>query len=314
MFESEWPPNSNFAPRDGGAASTHPSPPRSGQRRTTSRQSRRCLGRSSSITRHFIASRISWSRSIFPRRHSSAHLRDRRRLIRAGKLATPVHAEDSCDKSFRCCRPHRQSIFGPACGRSDHDNRCQGTGRAIFSLSIRRGLIAIGEDMVNLAYEAPVNTTISQIEEVERQLQASESGRNDTGFQLFGQALDAAVDGGTCLSARSKAVRTGDRITQPQLPHGRICSSRISSSLPAAQALGKTALATNIAYNVAKASGREALRRPYSNTRWRNRWGFFSLEMFHQATRNSHYCRANRNSIEQNPAAFEGGIAGGSKE
>jgi replicative DNA helicase len=69
-------------------------------------------------------------------------------------------------------------------------------GRTIYDLSIRRGLIAIGEDMVNLAYEAPVDATpFSQIEEVERRLyKIAESGRNDTGFQRFGQALDAAVE------------------------------------------------------------------------------------------------------------------------
>ena len=45
-------------------------------------------------------------------------------------------------------------------------------GRTVYDLSIRRDLIAIGEDMVNTAYDAPVDATpASHIEDAERKLE-----------------------------------------------------------------------------------------------------------------------------------------------
>lgn len=44
-------------------------------------------------------------------------------------------------------------------------------GRAIYDLSTRRALISVGEDMVNVAYDSPVDVSPSeQIEEAERRL------------------------------------------------------------------------------------------------------------------------------------------------
>jgi replicative DNA helicase len=44
-------------------------------------------------------------------------------------------------------------------------------GRAIYDLATRRALITVGEDMVNVAYDAPVDTSPSeQIEDAERRL------------------------------------------------------------------------------------------------------------------------------------------------
>lgn len=69
-------------------------------------------------------------------------------------------------------------------------------GRTIYDLAIRRRLITIGEDLVNGAYEAPVEQAPrDQIEETERRLyELAEAGRYDGGFQKFSDALTAAVD------------------------------------------------------------------------------------------------------------------------
>ena len=58
-------------------------------------------------------------------------------------------------------------------------------GRTIHDLAIRRDLILIGEDIVNSAYDAPVDATPrEQIEEAERKLYAvAETGRYEGGFQ-----------------------------------------------------------------------------------------------------------------------------------
>src|SRR3712207_5517192 len=69
-------------------------------------------------------------------------------------------------------------------------------GRTIYDLAIRRSLIGIGEDMVNAAYDAPVETSPrDQIEETERRLYAlAETGKYDGGFQRFSEALTTAID------------------------------------------------------------------------------------------------------------------------
>ncbi len=64
-------------------------------------------------------------------------------------------------------------------------------GRTIHDLAVRRDLILIGEDIVNAAYDAPVDASPrDQIEEAERKLYSiAESGRYDGGFQRFSDAL-----------------------------------------------------------------------------------------------------------------------------
>ncbi|MGO8056146.1 replicative DNA helicase, partial [Rhizobium leguminosarum] len=58
-------------------------------------------------------------------------------------------------------------------------------GRAIYDLALRRALITIGEDVVNIAYDAPLDMPPqSQIEDTERRLfELAENGRYDGGFQ-----------------------------------------------------------------------------------------------------------------------------------
>ena len=60
-------------------------------------------------------------------------------------------------------------------------------GRTIHDLAVRRELIKIGEDVVNVAYDAPVDSTPrDQIEEAEKRLyQIAEGGRYGGGFQKF---------------------------------------------------------------------------------------------------------------------------------
>src|SRR6201991_4270236 len=72
----------------------------------------------------------------------------------------------------------------------------QDYGRTIYELALRRDLIRIGEDMVNVAFDAPVDfAPRNQIEDAERRLyEIAETGRYDGGFQRFANALTTAVD------------------------------------------------------------------------------------------------------------------------
>ncbi|MGO6684079.1 replicative DNA helicase, partial [Rhizobium leguminosarum] len=63
-------------------------------------------------------------------------------------------------------------------------------------LALRRALITIGEDVVNIAYDAPLDMPPqSQIEDTERRLfERAENGRYDGGFQAFNDAVALAID------------------------------------------------------------------------------------------------------------------------
>ena len=128
-------------------------------------------------------------------------------------------------------------------------------GRTIHDLAVRRDLILIGEDIVNAAYDAPVDATPrGQIEEAERKLYAvAETGRYEGGFQRFSDALTIAVD------MAAKAFQRDGRLSG--IATGLTDLDRYMGGLQASDlvivagrpGMGKTALATNIAFNIAKA-------------------------------------------------------------
>src|SRR5437588_12575998 len=117
-------------------------------------------------------------------------------LIRMGKVATPVTL-----KSFF---PVDADIFGltpsqylaRVAAEATTIINAQDYGRTIYDMALRRDLIRVGEDMVNVAFDAPVDfAPRAQIEEAERQLYAlAESGRYEGGFQRFSQAMTTALD------------------------------------------------------------------------------------------------------------------------
>src|SRR5256886_16966015 len=72
----------------------------------------------------------------------------------------------------------------------------QDYGRTIYDMALRRDLIRIGEDMVNVAFDAPLDfAPPAQIEDAERQpYELAEAGLYDGGFQSFSQAMKALPD------------------------------------------------------------------------------------------------------------------------
>jgi replicative DNA helicase len=131
----------------------------------------------------------------------------------------------------------------------------QDYGRTIYELALRRDLIRIGEDMVNVAYDAPVDfAPRAQIEDAERRLyELAESGRYDGGFQGFAQAMKVALDMAANAYQRDgklSGTATGLRDLDAKMGGLQRSDLIIVAGRPG---MGKTALATNIAYNVAKA-------------------------------------------------------------
>jgi replicative DNA helicase len=135
--------------------------------------------------------------------------------------------------------------------------------------------------MVNVAYDAPVDfAPRAQIEDAERQLyELAESGRYDGGFQRFSQALTTAVDMAAKAFQRDgslSGIATGLRDLDTKMGGLQASDLIIVAGRPG---MGKTALATNIAYNIAKAHRAEV--QPDGTMKSVNGGivGFFSCEM-----------------------------------
>lgn len=154
-------------------------------------------------------------------------------------------------------------------------------GRAIYDLAIRRSLITIGEDMVNIAYDAPVDMPPQgQIEDTERRLfELAETGRYDGGFQSFNDAVALAIDlAGEAyqrdgnLSGISTGIHSLD---------GRMGGLQRSDLIVLAgrPGMGKTSLATNLAFNIANAFEPEVQADGTTTAKNGGVVGFYSLEM-----------------------------------
>jgi len=202
-------------------------------------------------------------------------------LIRAGKVASPV--------TLKTFLPADADVGGLTLSQYLARLAAEATtvinaldyGRTVYDLSIRRALIVIGEDLVNDAYDAPVDfAPKAQIETAERKLyEIAESGRYEGGFQRFAQALTTAVD----MAARAyqrdgrlSGLATGLHDLDSKMGGLQASDLIIIAGRPG---MGKTALATNMAYNIAKAWQGEVRADGHITTVNGGIVGFFSLEM-----------------------------------
>jgi replicative DNA helicase len=201
-------------------------------------------------------------------------------LIKAGKVATPITLKTFLGDQDLGGVTVSQYLARLAAEATTVIN-AEDYGRTIYDLAIRRSLIGIGEDMVNVAYDAPVETSPrDQIEETERRLyELAEKGRYDGGFQRFSEALTTAIDMAAAAYKRDgglSGISTGLR----DLDHNMGGLQRSDLIVLAGRpGMGKTALATNIAFNIAKVYHGE--KQPDGTIKTVNGGivGFFSLEM-----------------------------------
>ena len=201
-------------------------------------------------------------------------------LIRAGKVATPITLKTFLGETDLGGITIPQYLARLAAEATAIINT-EDYGRTVYDLATRRDLILIGEDIVNGAYDAPVDVSPrEQIEEAERKLYSiAESGRYDGGFQRFSDALTTAVDMAAKAFERDgglSGVATG--MSDLDRMMGGLQSSDLVI-IAGRPGMGKTALATNIAFNIAKAY--EFRTKPDGNHETVNGGivGFFSLEM-----------------------------------
>ena len=151
----------------------------------------------------------------------------------------------------------------------------------IYNLAIRRELIQLGQDISARAGEVTVEEEPKeQITKAEQALyNLAVEGQSDSGFQSFLSAVTAAVDTANNAYKRDgglAGISTGLIDLDKKL--GGLHKSDLLI-LAARPSMGKTSLATNIAFSIAKAYKRGPLADGTEGTVNGGVVGFYSLEM-----------------------------------
>ncbi len=150
-------------------------------------------------------------------------------------------------------------------------------GKIIYDLALRRQLIDISDRMQNEAFDSPLNSaSIDQIERAEHQLfSLVEGGTSEKGFVSFKESLNKSL---VSIEEAQKNINGTAGVDSGFIGINKMMGGFHRSDLiilAGRPAMGKTALATNFAFNVA-----QHFRRKHDETgEPLKSVAFFSLEM-----------------------------------
>jgi replicative DNA helicase len=200
------------------------------------------------------------------------------KLIWAGKRATPITLKTFFQGDEPAGDLTVPQYLGRLAANATTIINAEDYGRTIYDLAIRRQLIQIGEGMVNVAFDAPIDAPPAvQIEDTEQKLyELAETGKYGSGFEPFTTALTHAIDMAANAYRRDgglSGLATGFSDLDQKMGGLQPSDLIILAGRPA---MGKTALATNVAYHVARNLKHNASFEPNSSN---GVVGFFSLEM-----------------------------------
>ncbi len=204
------------------------------------------------------------------------------KLIMAGKRATPITLKTFFEREEPIASDLTvPQYLGRLAANATTVINAEHYGRTIYDLAVRRSLIVIGEDMVNTAYDAPIDVAPSdQIEDAEQRLyELAETGKYGSGFEPFAAALTDAIDMAANAYKRDgglSGLASGFRDLDSRMGGLQPSDLVILAGRPS---MGKTALATNIAYHVARAYKSEQTPDGSDKVVDGAVVGFFSLEM-----------------------------------
>ena len=200
--------------------------------------------------------------------------------IRKGQLAEPIVLMERfrADAAFEALGGLR--YLADLVDRAPPAANAPDYARVIYDLAIRRELIRNGGEIAVTAGNDPETEAREQIEAAEQQLYTlAESGGASQGFQTFANALAGAVE--TISEAKNRegglaGLSTGLIDLDRQLGGLHPSDLVILAGRPS---MGKTALATNIAFSVAKSYAYEIGPDGSRRTAAGGVVAFFSLEM-----------------------------------
>ena len=202
------------------------------------------------------------------------------KIIRAGKKADPITVKTYLPDQLLPDVTMQQYLARLAAEATTVIN-APDYGQSIYDLAIRRTLIQIGEGMTATAYDADVEMTApKQIEEAEKSLfDLAEKGRYDGGFQGFNVALTEAIKmAGEAYQRDGTLSGTATGLTDLDRLMGGLQRSDLII-IAARPAMGKTSLATNIAFHVSRTWRGDTTPDGHKKTEDGGQVGFFSLEM-----------------------------------
>jgi replicative DNA helicase len=175
-------------------------------------------------------------------------------LIRMGKLASPVTLKNHFENDATLKEIGGPSYLARLAASATTIINAEEYGRTVYELAQRRKLISIGTEVVNEAFEPDIESSSKDlIERAESALYSmAETDKYGKGFQAFGRAMAEAIDMASAAYQRDgglSGISCG--LTDMDEKMGGLQKSDLII-LAGRPAMGKTALATNIAYHVAR--------------------------------------------------------------
>jgi replicative DNA helicase len=203
------------------------------------------------------------------------------KLVERGQIANPVTLKNLFDQDAALTEVGGAQYLARLAGDAVTVINAEDYARAIYDLYLRRELITLGEDVVNDAFRQDLDDPArEQIERAEKTLfDLATRGQAEGGFRVLKTALTSAIDHAQAAFKRDgKTVGTATGFTELDSKLGGLHRSDLVI-LAGRPGMGKTSLATNIAFNAAKAyrPGRAANGQAVAEDG--AVVGFFSLEM-----------------------------------
>jgi replicative DNA helicase len=196
------------------------------------------------------------------------------KLLERGQIATPVTLKAAFDDDADLAHLGGAGYLADLAASVVTILNVVDYGRTIFELHLRRELIALGGEIVNTAHVHDIDTPpTEQIEAAERKLfELATVGEVGTGFIPFSKSLVTAITMAEAAYRRDSHI-TG--VTTGLVDLNRKLGGMQPSDLivlAGRPSMGKTALATNMAFNAARA---------FADSRGKEgaMVAFFSLEM-----------------------------------
>ena len=203
------------------------------------------------------------------------------RLISGGRVADGVTLREHFERDGRLTEIGGARYLADLLDSAAFGPEIVDYARLVHDLSLRRELIDIGAEIVQTAAKGDLDMPgEAQIQDAERKLfSLAERGAGAHGFQTFNSALTTSIQTATAAYKRDgkiAGVPTG--LAELDRKLGGLHKSDLVI-LAARPSMGKTALATNIAYHAAKACRRSPGPNGTMKTDEGAVVGFFSLEM-----------------------------------
>jgi replicative DNA helicase len=207
------------------------------------------------------------------------------KLVERGQIANPITLKNLFDQDGALAEIGGAVYLARLAEAAVTIINAEHYGRTIHDLFLRRELITIGQDVVSDAFRHDLDDLATeQIERAESKLfELATRGRAEGGFQPFKAALTSAItmaEAAFRRDGRTVGVATGFTDLDKKLGGLHPSDLVILAGRPS---MGKTSLATNIAFNAAQAwqpaRGPDGRLDPSRTAEDGAVVGFFSLEM-----------------------------------